>query len=121
MKVVGGSENYGPEQEYLNGVFGSRVRITSLRAGPPPGIELLEYLTPRDGRPIPSDARPTDLAHWEVSISTANLERAVRELRGRRVRFISPGAVVLPPAPLGFRKSALIADPDGHALALGER
>ena len=31
-----------------------------------PGVELLEYLSPRDGRPIPPDARPNDIAFWEV-------------------------------------------------------
>jgi len=30
--VAGGSENYGPEQEHLNNVFGAWLRIT----GPPP-------------------------------------------------------------------------------------
>jgi len=32
MRVVGGSENHGPEQERLNNVFGARLRITTLRA-----------------------------------------------------------------------------------------
>jgi hypothetical protein len=52
LKVVGGSENYGVEQERLNNVFGARLRITALRAGYGPGVELLEYLAPRTGRPI---------------------------------------------------------------------
>jgi catechol 2,3-dioxygenase-like lactoylglutathione lyase family enzyme len=56
LRVVGGSENYGPEQERLNNVFGARLRITTLRAAAGPGIEFLEYLTPRDGRPAPPDA-----------------------------------------------------------------
>ena len=33
LDVVGESENYGPEQEHLNNVFGARLRITTLRAG----------------------------------------------------------------------------------------
>src|SRR5262245_17083266 len=53
LRVVGQSENYGPEQERLNNVFGARLRITTLRAPAGPGVELLEYLTPRDGRPAP--------------------------------------------------------------------
>ena len=32
LRVVGRSENYGPEQERLNNVFGARLRITTLRA-----------------------------------------------------------------------------------------
>jgi catechol 2,3-dioxygenase-like lactoylglutathione lyase family enzyme len=55
LRVVGESENYGPEQERLNNVFGARLRITTLRAAAGPAIEFLEYLTPRDGRPMPAD------------------------------------------------------------------
>src|SRR5437762_9522131 len=55
MEVAGESENYGPEQERLNNVFGARLHITALRAGSGPGIEFLEYLAPRDGRPYPAD------------------------------------------------------------------
>jgi catechol 2,3-dioxygenase-like lactoylglutathione lyase family enzyme len=48
MDVAGESENWGPEQERLNNVFGARLRITALRAAAGPGIELLEL--PRPGR-----------------------------------------------------------------------
>jgi catechol 2,3-dioxygenase-like lactoylglutathione lyase family enzyme len=58
LRVAGESENYGTEQEHLNNVFGARLRITALRAPSGPGIELLEYLSPRDGRPYPSDEPP---------------------------------------------------------------
>jgi hypothetical protein len=60
---VGESENFGPEQERLNNVFGARLRITALRAPDGPGVELLEYLAPRDGRPFPPDTRASDLWH----------------------------------------------------------
>ena len=66
LKVVGESENYGPEQERLNNVFGARLRITSLRAASGPGVEFLEYLAPGDGRPYPSGGegqRPHPLAN----------------------------------------------------------
>jgi hypothetical protein len=55
MQKAGESENYGTEQEHLNNVFGAHLAITTLRraAGPGPGIELLEYLVPRDGRAMP--------------------------------------------------------------------
>ena len=61
LKVAGESENHGTEQEHLSNVFGARLRITTLRATKGPGIELLEYLTPRDGRPTPPDSRANDL------------------------------------------------------------
>src|SRR5919109_1350157 len=54
MKLAGESENYGIEQERLNNVFGARLRITGLKASAGPGVEFLDYLTPRDGRPAPA-------------------------------------------------------------------
>src|SRR5215468_3211425 len=66
LAETGHSENYGPEQERLNGVFGARLRITQVRAAKGPGIELLEYLAPRDGRPYPADERGSDVFHWQV-------------------------------------------------------
>jgi catechol 2,3-dioxygenase-like lactoylglutathione lyase family enzyme len=68
MHVVGESENYGVEQEHLNGIFGAHLLITSLRAEGGPGIELLEYLSPTDGRVIPPDLRANDIAHWETHV-----------------------------------------------------
>jgi len=62
MHIAGESENYGNEQEHLNNVFGAHLRITALRGASGPGIELLEYLTPRDGRPFPSDEQASDYA-----------------------------------------------------------
>src|SRR5205814_2297624 len=47
MRVAGASENWGTEQEHLNAVFGAHLRITTLRATSGPGIELLEYVSPR--------------------------------------------------------------------------
>jgi catechol 2,3-dioxygenase-like lactoylglutathione lyase family enzyme len=111
LTVAGSSENHGPEQEYLNHVFGARLRITTLRAAAGPGIELLEYLSPRDGRPIPPDQRPNDLAHWQTSLSTPAVSRAAAALGGS-------GAIALPDAALGFREGALVRDPDGHVMRL---
>ncbi|HSF03581.1 MAG TPA: VOC family protein, partial [Solirubrobacterales bacterium] len=70
LEVAGASENFGPEQERLNNVFGARLRITALRAPAGPGIELLEYLAPSDGRPFPLDTRANDLWHWQVNLVT---------------------------------------------------
>ena len=73
MKVAGESENYDTEQEHLNGVFGARLRITALRADEGPGIELLEYLAPRDGRA--GAARPARERHRALA-DDADRERA---------------------------------------------
>jgi catechol 2,3-dioxygenase-like lactoylglutathione lyase family enzyme len=68
LKVAGRSENWGPEQERLNAVPGARLRITTLRAPVGPGVELLEYLSPRDGRQIPADECADDVIHWRTTL-----------------------------------------------------
>ena len=118
MRVAGESENYGPEQERLNNVFGARLRITALRAAAGPGIELLEYLAPRDGRPFPGDLRANDLAHWQTRLSAEDLETASAALRLARATLISPGAVELNEPALGFRSGLVARDPDGHAVQI---
>jgi len=120
LHVVNTSENHGPEQEWLNNVFGARLRITTLRASHGPAIELLEYLAPRDGRPYPADARPNDLLHWQVRVVGTDAEAAARGLRGL-ARLVSPGVVAVPEGRLGFRRGVLLRDPDGHAVQVVER
>ncbi len=116
LTVAGSSENHGPEQEHLNLVFGARLRITTLRAAAGPGIELLEYLTPRDGRPIPGDQRSNDLAHWQTTLTAGAVDAAAARLRAARAAFGSPGPVRLPDAALGFQAGFLVRDPDGHVM-----
>jgi len=120
MQVAGESENYGTEQEHLNNVFGARLRITAVRAQAGPGIEFLEYKTPRDGRPYPADARANDLVHWQTRLAGRNLERAAERLAAARTTFVSRGIVEIPRAMLGFEKGILVRDPDGHAVQLVE-
>lgn len=122
LQVAGESENYGTEQEHLNNVFGARLRISGLRAATGPGIEFLEYLAPRDGRPTPLDIRANDLIHWQTTLVVANADAMLQRLRQSGARFVSPAATVtMPSAELGFRKGGIVRDPDGHALRLVER
>lgn len=122
LAVAGTSENYGTEQEHLNNVFGARLRITSLRAGSGgPGIEFLEYLAPRDGRPAPADARATDLFHWQTTLIVNTADSFATRLFAENSRFVSPGVVTLSETDLGFRKGLLARDPDGHVMALVEK
>ncbi len=95
MRVTGTSENYGPEQERLNNVVGARLRITMLRAPSGPGVELLEYLQPAGGRPIPADTRANDLAAW-------------RTVAG--VPMTTPGT-----------PQVIVRDPDGHFVHIRSR
>jgi catechol 2,3-dioxygenase-like lactoylglutathione lyase family enzyme len=118
LRVVGESENHGPEQERLNNVFGARLRITTLRAPAGPGVELLEYLTPRDGRSTPAGTRANDLLHWQTTLVSDDAEAVARAIRGGRCVMVSPGVVAPAGRALGLARGLLIQDPDGHALAV---
>ena len=121
MQVVGVSENYDTEQEHLNNVFGARLRITSLRAAGGPGIELLEYLAPRDGRPAPLDLHANDVAHWQTTLLASEPERVNDLLRLRLFSLVSPNVIAVPPAALALRKALLLRDADGHGLRIAAR
>ncbi|MEO8127399.1 MAG: VOC family protein [Bryobacteraceae bacterium] len=115
MQVAGESENYGPEQERLNNVFGARLRISAVRAASGPGIEFLQYLAPGDGRPYPPDERSNDLIHWQTKFSGISAAEAEQDFRKFRSTFISTGVVQLPEA-----KAIIVRDPDGHAVQIAE-
>ena len=121
FKVSGESENYGPEQERLNSVFDARLRITSLRASRGLGIELLEYVAPTNGRPMPEDEHANDLVHHETCLMTEDIELASRRFREAQSPFISSAVVSFPGAEAGFHSALLIRDPDGHPVELVEK
>jgi catechol 2,3-dioxygenase-like lactoylglutathione lyase family enzyme len=121
FKVVGVSENYDTEQEHLNNVFGARLRITALRTSSGPGIEFLEYLAPRDGRPMPVGAKANDIAHWQTRVLTQDVSAAAQATRNGEFALVSPGVISLPSKDLGISKGILVRDPDGHVIELAER
>jgi len=111
LQVVGESENYGTEQEHLNNVFGAHLRITSLRAGAGPGVEFLEYLAPRDGRPYPPEEKANDVLHWQTKFLGIDAAKAERDLQKFRSPFISTGVV---------KGAIVVRDPDGHAVQIAQ-
>ncbi len=118
LRKAGESENFGTEQEHLNQVFGAHLRITGMRGGAGPGIEFLEYLTPRDGRPRPADTHANDIVHWQTTIATDDVDLMAKKLRDAHVGFVSSGVVVMSKDKPGFSKGALVSDPDGHDVLL---
>lgn len=120
LAIAGGAENYGPEQEHLNNVFGARLRITALRGSYGPGIELLEYLAPPGGRPMPIDTAANDLWYWHVQLGTADAEAAAAAVLDAGYDWVSPGAVAVGDGGLGFDAGVLVRDPTGHAMLLVE-
>lgn len=117
LRVAGGSENYGTEQEHLNNVFGVRLRITTLKAASGPGVELLEYLTPVTGRPYPADSHANDLWHWQTTMVASSLKGTLQRLDQANAAWISTGIV----SGEGQPSSLMIRDPDGHAMLITEQ
>ena len=95
LAVAGESENYGTEQERLNNVFGARLADHRTPRADRLGIELLEYLAPRDGRAFPADERSNDIVHRETEILVDDAGAAGARLRLARAPFISSGVVDL--------------------------
>ncbi len=83
------SFNSGLEQERLSDVSGVQVRISSLKAATGLGIELLEYVEPNHGLPIPTDTHANDLWFWQTAIAIKDITH-----------------------------DTLIQDPDGHTIRL---
>jgi catechol 2,3-dioxygenase-like lactoylglutathione lyase family enzyme len=121
MHIAGESENYGTEQEHLNNVFGAHLRITALRGTHGPGIELLDYLAPRNGRPFPEDEHANDVVHRQTVLITGNADQAARELALAKVNFVSSGLIANQNRGLGFKAAFIVRDPDGHAIEIEEK
>jgi len=121
MHVAGESENYGTEQEHLNNVFGARLRITALRGASGPGIELLDYLAPRNGRPYPEDEHANDVVHRQTVLVTRSADQAARELSRAKANFVSSGLIANQNKDLGFKAALVVRDPDGHAIEIEEK
>jgi catechol 2,3-dioxygenase-like lactoylglutathione lyase family enzyme len=119
LEVAGQSENYGTEQEHLNAVFGAHLRITGLRARSGPGIELLEYLSPRDGRPAP-DLHANDLSHWQTVLFTTAVGPAAGAAATDGGVAVSATPVDFDDRVAGIHRAALVRDPDGHGLLLAQ-
>ena len=118
LTIAGGSENHGIEQERLNNVFGARLRIITLKAERGMGVELLEYLAPTTGKPFPKDTKSSDLWHWQVVMTSPDLDRTAARLRAAKAPFVSTGIISLT-ADREHRKAAsLVRDPDGHAVQI---
>jgi len=114
LHVAGNSENFGPEQERLNNVFGARLRITALRGTAGPGVELLEYLAPRTGRRMPVDTLESDVWSWHITMKM-DVDVADAAIRRGHYTYVSPGPVKL--GDVGAT-GLLVRDPDGHAALL---
>jgi catechol 2,3-dioxygenase-like lactoylglutathione lyase family enzyme len=122
---VGGTTlNTGSTQEVLDNLFNDTCVVTAMMpAVAPPHIEFLDYKTPLGGRPIPTDTRSNDLWHWQTTVVTREIQALADRLHKAGAQFITPDVVAIPQeaqAKLGFRKSVMVRDPNGHAIRLVE-
>lgn len=108
MRVVGGSLNYGEEQEKLSGVLEAKVKITSLCffGSEGMGIEFLEYLHPIGGRKKAKETRAHHLTETQTVIAIDNISF------GRQAISLEGGA---------WNKGLMIRDPDGHRVLVVEK
>ncbi|OYE05136.1 VOC family protein [Nostoc sp.] len=119
MQVDSRNLNWRATQTSLDNLPGATVRITSLRpAQGGLGIELLDYLVPGKGRPIPSDWKSCDIAHMQIELVVNDIEQVVEILRQNGVQFISPGIVQFTNSSLPYKQGCLVKDPDGHTILL---
>lgn len=119
LQVAGNSENYGPEQERLNQVFGARLHISGLQAPAGLGLEFLDYIAPPGGRAYPADSRPNDLWHWQTAIRVDDVEACFQKvIQAFDTQLISRGMVSFDDASAVPKRGFLVRGPDGHALLL---
>ena len=110
------TEVAGEPWERLEGVFGLRIRVATLRLGRET-LALTQYLAPR-GRPVPQDARANDRDFQHVAIVVRDMARAYQWLREHHVEHASTGPQRLPDsntAAAGI-EAFYFRDPDGHFL-----
>src|SRR5215831_17944803 len=120
FQKVSDIEIEGSDYERLEGVFGLRMRVVSMRLGDE-SIELTEYLTPK-GKPVALDSHSNDRWFQHIAIITGDMDRAYAWLRQNRVQHVSSAPQTLPT----YIKAAAdirafyFEDPDHHPLEILE-
>ncbi|MBD2515887.1 VOC family protein [Nostoc sp. FACHB-973] len=119
MQIDSRSLNWRATQSRLDNLPGAEVKITGLRpVQDGVGIELLDYIVPGKGRPMPSDWKSCDIAHIQIELVVNNLEQLVDKLRRNGVEFVSSRIVQFSDRSFPYRQGCLVKDPDGHAILL---
>lgn len=119
FKPISDVEVDGPEYDQLWGIFGVRARVVRMQLGKQQ-LELIEFLSPPDVRPIPVPSYSHDLWFQHVAIVVRDMEEAWAQLRKHHVRQISPRPQTIPVSNIAAAgiKAIKFRDPDGHNLEL---
>jgi len=121
MQIESRSLNWRATQTRLDDLPSAKVRITDLRPTQGGlGIELLDYLAPANGRPMPSDWRSCDVAHIQIELVVNDIQQAIDLLQQHGVQFVSSRLVQFPDSSCPYRQGCLVKDPDGHAMLMVE-
>jgi catechol 2,3-dioxygenase-like lactoylglutathione lyase family enzyme len=119
FKPVSDVEVDGPEYDRLWGVFGVRARLVRMQLGEQT-LELTQFLSPPDARPIPIPSYSNDLWFQHIAIVVRDMDEAWAHLRKHHVRQISPRPQTIPVsnADAAGIRAIKFRDPDGHNLEL---
>ena len=118
LKLGGDGVNSGPTQDGLDGLQDTRVRITGHRCPTGAGVECLNYQPPNSGRPRPDDQGAQDLAHWQIRLRVADLDRIAATAQACGGQVLHGGVIELgeQASLVGSERALQLADPDGHQL-----
>lgn len=119
MHVESGSLNSGKTQANLDGLTKAEVRVTPLRTAQGGlGIEMLDYIVPGIGRPIPSDCSSCDIAAVQLELIVNDIEQIVDKLQKHGVELVTLKSVPLTDSKSSYRQEFLVKDPSGHLILL---
>lgn len=121
VKYQGESFNQGMEQEHLNNVQGAKLHISGNKAEEGIGVEFLEYLNPKNGRPYPKDEKADDLIHWETIMTTDSITALYEKLKAQNVPILSKGVINIPSKTYKYSKGFYVRDSDGHVVGIFEK
>lgn len=119
FEKVADTQVAGSAYDTLSGVFASRVRVVHMKLGEQT-LELTQYISPPDGRPIPVPSRSNDLWFEHTAIVVSDMDKAYEILQRHGVRQISPEPQTIPASnvPAAGIKAFKFRDPDNHDLEL---
>ena len=119
FKQISDVEVDGPEYDQLWGIFGVRARVVRMQLGEQQ-VELTQFISPPDVRPIPVPSYSHDLWFQHFAIVVRDMEAVWAQLRKHHVRQISPRPQTIPISNAGAVgiKAIKFRDPDGHNLEL---
>jgi catechol 2,3-dioxygenase-like lactoylglutathione lyase family enzyme len=119
FKKVSDIEIEGAEYEHLMGVFGLRIHMVRMQLSDE-FIELVQYIAPSDGKPIPIDSHSNDLWFQHLAIVVGDMDKAYEHIRKYKIHQISTSPQTLPKSnkPAAGIRAFKFKDPDGHPLEL---